>query len=269
MMLLNEDFDYNTAPVFDDDIFDTSTLGGFSGIARCIPGSDDYEYMIKEKNKKGEIVQMSPREYFDICARRFNTTVEKLKDQRNAFPEYIDKLTQVIIKKNERFPMCFIDYTNPGSQEGLHRMLVAANLFGWDALFPVLIVDWADKEKHEREEHDAKINRIRENIEAAFSKALKCEYEEIEEFKDELQWDLNKEFNGTVLTDVEPDVEFTLTFDDRNINVTVDNVTVSKPFTELKFKNTVDAENIDVSKYWDDSNSADLDFDWEDLIDED
>ena len=79
---LREDFDYGTGPVRGTDIFDTSTLGGFSYKAMCIPGDPENEYMKNVKNRVGKIVQMSPNEYYSLCARMFNTTVESLKEQR-------------------------------------------------------------------------------------------------------------------------------------------------------------------------------------------
>jgi hypothetical protein len=94
--------------------------------------------MIDKKNREGKIVQMSPNEYYkNVADRIFHTTVDDLKQQRTAIPGHIDKLKKVITDKKEQFPMCFIDYPDQ-EQEGLHRMYVAGELFGWDHKFPVL-----------------------------------------------------------------------------------------------------------------------------------
>ena len=53
---LKEDVDYGTGPVEGKDIFDTSTLGGFSYKELCIPGNKENEYMKNTKNRVGEIV---------------------------------------------------------------------------------------------------------------------------------------------------------------------------------------------------------------------
>lgn len=53
---LKEGFDYGTGPVEGKDIFDTSTLGGFSYKEMCIPGDKENEYMKNVKNRVGKIV---------------------------------------------------------------------------------------------------------------------------------------------------------------------------------------------------------------------
>ena len=127
-MNLNE---YLTGDINNKNIFDTSTLGGFSYYAQCIPGDSENEYMKNKRNRVGKIVQMSPNEYFSLCAKMFGTTIEDLKEQRilDDGEEYINKLKDVILKEKKQFPMTFICLPDK-QQEGLHRMYVVGELFG-------------------------------------------------------------------------------------------------------------------------------------------
>ena len=113
--------------------------------------SDDLEYLQKSKNKTGEIVMMSPFEYFHRCSRDIfkNISIYDLENSRRAssyYPKYVEAM-----KNGETFPMPMLDYTTHG-QEGLHRMLAAADVFGRHTPFPVLVVDWFDKEVAEEQE---------------------------------------------------------------------------------------------------------------------
>ena len=111
------------------DIFDTSTLGGFS----C------YDKYMKEKDKY--IQYITPKQYFEQCAKGFNSTFTAQVKQVEEDEELIDYLTRVITDKRKKFPMPYISKTNGSKQEGRHRMYVAAKLFGWNKTFPVLVID--------------------------------------------------------------------------------------------------------------------------------
>lgn len=145
---LREGFDYGTGPARGTDIFDKSTLGGFSYKAMCIPGNKENEYMKNVKNRVGKIKWMSPDRYYSYSAKILNTTVDDLKEQRGFDKDYIEKLKNVILKDKKKFPMTFIDFAD-NEQEGLHRMYVAGELFGWDTRFPVLVIDKNDPLREE------------------------------------------------------------------------------------------------------------------------
>lgn len=146
----NLDEAYNTGNVNGKNIFDTSTLGGYSYYSQCIPGDPENEYMKVKHNKIGKIVQMSPNEYFSLCAKMFNITVDDLKEQKllDDGEGYINKLKDVILKEKKQFPMTFICFPDK-QQEGLHRMYVAGELFGWGEKFPVLVISKYDKLKEQ------------------------------------------------------------------------------------------------------------------------
>lgn len=114
--------------------------------------AEDLKYMQNNKNRTGEVVLMSPNEYFSECANKIfnNSSVAKLKSQR----EYDADLNQQYaedMKSGDKFPLCYINYADSG-QEGLHRMMVAGDLYGWDTKFPVLVVNVYDENiEHIRE----------------------------------------------------------------------------------------------------------------------
>ena len=107
--------------------------------------SKDAEYYRNHKNKQGDIVLMTPTEYVEACASNFGhgVTAESLIQQRtdDLLPEYEEAM-----RNGDKFPLCYIDYT--GGQEGLHRMIAAGNVFGWDKQFPVLVVKPYDAQRY-------------------------------------------------------------------------------------------------------------------------
>ena len=106
---------------------------------------DGLEYMRNSKNRTGEIVYMSPDEYFKTCDEDiFGVPISTLKAQRAANAADIAEYTEAM-KRGDKFPLCFVNYADK-SQEGLHRMMAAGNAFGWDTEFPVLVVDALDED---------------------------------------------------------------------------------------------------------------------------
>lgn len=104
----------------------------------------DLAYMQKSKNRTGEVVYMTPAQYYQECATKIfeRTTVESLKLQRSRNAEYITQYKADMLA-GDKFPLCYLNYADH-SQEGLHRMMAAGEAFGWDAKFPVLVVDAVD-----------------------------------------------------------------------------------------------------------------------------
>ena len=135
-------------------IFDTSTTG--MSYYDNFLNEKDLAYMQQAKNLTGEIVMMSPKEYYERCSRDiFNgqSSVEDLKLSReySKFKDntsFIDKYKS-LMQSGTKFPLCTLNYANP-TQEGLHRMYAAGELYGWNTKFPVLVVDNYDKELAEK-----------------------------------------------------------------------------------------------------------------------
>ena len=124
-----EFYDYKTGDVVNDDIFDTtkSEMTYYTNFLN----PKDLEYMQKTKGVTGKIVQMSPNEYFDECAKIFNKSAERLKQSAKADEETIEHLKLVLTKYKRKFPITMLNYsTENKGQEGRHRMVVAGELFG-------------------------------------------------------------------------------------------------------------------------------------------
>lgn len=112
----------------------------------------DLEYMQNHKNRTGEVVMLSPNEYFSECANKVfsNSSVEDLKRQRS-YDKDLNAQYAEDMKSGDKFPLCYINYADH-NQEGLHRMMVAGDLYGWDTKFPVLVVNVYDEHiEHIRE----------------------------------------------------------------------------------------------------------------------
>ena len=109
------------------------------------------EYQQKNKNRTGDIVYMSPSDYFELCAEMFrqtqnpDTNIQKLKKQRGEWDKKdIDKYKQMM-QDGVKFDMPYISFVD-GSQEGLHRMFCIGELYGWDVEVPVLVIRPYNKE---------------------------------------------------------------------------------------------------------------------------
>ena len=188
----HEFYDFRTQDVSNGEYIDTTTTGvpHYNSILSAMNNGESYE------NLTGEIVYMSPEEYYKECATKifFRSTVDSLKLSRGeADREIIEHLKQVILRFGKRFPLPFINYA-ARSQEGLHRMLALAELTSWDTKFPVLIVRYADEELARREETQREINNITHKIRMAARDALMYKFYNYEEFKEQLQWSMDKEW---------------------------------------------------------------------------
>ena len=141
---------------------------------------DGQKYMQNSKNRTGEIVYMSPDEYFKICAEDiFGIPIQKLKDQRAANADAIAEYTEAM-KRGDKFPLCFVNYADK-SQEGLHRMMAAGNAFGWDTKFPVLVVKALDGDL---EKQRRLLNSLRDYERHDFKDIVEQAEEELSDWSD-------------------------------------------------------------------------------------
>ena len=144
---------------------------------------EDLAYMRKAKNRNGEIVMMSPKEYFEQCSKYVfrhhpNATVEALKKQRRRDAETIAWMEDQLLA-GKKFNLCFINYADAG-QEGLHRMLTLGELYGWDKKYPVLAVTVDD----EAWEAEIQLRREESDFERYdFSEICKAAADEISDWK--------------------------------------------------------------------------------------
>ena len=218
MNLREQDFyDYKTAPVVGKDVVDLHRTG-MSYYDDFLNGSEQTKnYLRDRKNLVGEVVMMSPEEYFLECSNHgflgHNPSVETLKRQRYADKSTLEHLRNVLTVYKKRFPMPMLNKAEKG-QEGLHRMMVIGDMFGWDHKVPVLVVDWADKQRAFEEQKHKRIQRIEYNIKKAVRNTLMYKFKNIEELREQLQWELDKQFDYND-DGVDTPVQFELTTNEK------------------------------------------------------
>lgn len=196
-------FDWGTESVQGSDIFDRNR--GESSYAR---------EMIKlaktggtnERGLGAQIVEMTPREYLEACAKGFNSTYSSQIAQIEYDKTTLSRLQQVLTKYKKKFP---ITYLNVGSgwdrqevhrgefeQEGRHRMYVAGKMFGWDTKFPVLQIYEKDSEKADRYWKRRAEEKLQSVLWTAIQKAQSYHYLDIPELKEQVEWYLDRHFDG-------------------------------------------------------------------------
>lgn len=175
-----------------DNIFNPHKADG-SVYTELIPGNEENDYYLKYKNLKGEIVYMTPREYYNNCIKYCfpNTTFDALVQSRSIEKENNDYIAQKMEQENN-LNMPYIDITKRG-QEGLHRMYVCAQKYGWDENeFPVLVIDYADKEKQKTIDADKEKNDILKQIMAVIDNCLEYTYKYATDVAGQLDWEIDK-----------------------------------------------------------------------------
>jgi hypothetical protein len=131
---------YIRATTENHDVFEMSTHTSYYD---NFLNEKDLEYMRDAKNRDGEIVMMTPDEYFEGASEIFNRrhSSSELVIQRS--DRYTDQYVEDM-KNGDKFPLCYLNFADPG-QEGLHRMLAAKRAFGPDVKYPVLVVTVYDQ----------------------------------------------------------------------------------------------------------------------------
>ena len=250
-----EYWDYGTESITNsNDIIDTHKTGHGSDVDIFLTqrGSSEME---KKKNRKGEIVMMSPDEYYSECANyawvNSHNTPESLKRSRRVDSETIEKLKTVLTKFKRKFPIPYIDYASPG-QEGLHRMMAIGDLYGWDFKVPVLTIKVADEQEERNRELRERQWQIKMTLDDACTRAFSYTYRNIEEFEEQLQWELDRKFEYNDY--LSPPIDFKLNIDGDILTITVGDVS-----TEY-IKDVIHISDIE-------SSDDDIDIEWNDLED--
>ena len=224
----NKFWNYNTRPIDGDNIFDPYV--GESSYARDMIKIAQSRKTDKEGHYAG-YVEMSPREYFNACAKGFGIPA---KDQINTVSNdkgVIQTLNTILDKYKVRFPVAYLDYSfNNFSQEGRHRMYVAGERVGWDKKFPVLVIHTtAEGDKARYEE------RITRYISKALSKAEQYTYSNFDEIKEQFMYDIEDLLSN-------PKVEFKETAN--TYIFIVNGVEYEEEKDSFKFYNEEDKTNI-------------------------
>ena len=238
--------DYGTGTVTGANIFDDRVHVPFYDRLFTNP-----KQMADEENLKGHVEMMSPREYYKICADIiFECSIDNLKRSRGLDDQVNEEIKEIITKYKRQVFMPYINYAEK-TQEGLHRMLVAAELFGWDQEFPVLIIEWADEERakrHAKEKHDTEIRRY---IKRAVDRALEYNYTDLEDFKDNLKYILDQEFEYVIATIK----SWSISHSNGVSSVTVNEVTYDFATNDINIKEVeeddFDIEDIDYIEFSD------------------
>ena len=247
-------WNYGTAPIDGGNVIDI-TKTGTSYYNEFLKPSK-LLYLQSHDNLTGEIVYMTPREYFERCAEDiFNTSVDHLIAGREADKYTNNLLDRVLTEYKLKLCLPMINYANKG-QEGLHRMLAIARNYGWDKSVPVLVVKHYDEDRAKQEQDEKFISHLINKLYDAARNATQYHYKTIDEFKEELEnWSCEKAFEYE--EDVKKPVEV-------NIEEFTDHYVVSlKQYSAVR---------IEVPKYavqLDREDNDDLDSDFEELIDAD
>lgn len=99
------------------------------------------KFMLEQLGLSSKIIKMSPNQYYKCCADKImRCSVNRLKSTRGSDIRTLEKLKAVILKHKKKLCIPMINFSMI-SQEGLHRMYVIGELYGWDFKVPVLVVN--------------------------------------------------------------------------------------------------------------------------------
>lgn len=220
-------------------------------------------YMEKAKNRTGKIVYMTPAQYYKECATKIfkDVTVANLKRQRSANSDIIKKYEEDMLA-GDQFPLCYLNYTN-GGQEGLHRMMAAGNVFGWDTEFPVLVVDVVDARVEE-------LDKVWRYFNDAVYRANDCTYRENnweQEFIEEVEWNIEhatEEHYDVIITSRRDKEECARTGMDYAIEIALaEFADIMHPITVFEPELKPAQESEDLATDDDDIDLTDDDIDWD------
>jgi hypothetical protein len=147
------------------------------------------DYMRDVKNLRYEIDYITPKEYFEECAKFFNTSLDRQLDQIKVQTDVLDHLRQVLYVYKRTFPIGYLNYTT-NQQEGRHRWYAVGSLLGWNKKFPVMKVYWADEDRAQEEKYfqeEQAFSLFKETVDSFVKRHKDDGYTNI----DDVLWDLN------------------------------------------------------------------------------
>lgn len=185
--------DHGTGVASGVDIFDTVTGDSSYDVLLSDP-----DYTRNTVNLEAEIKMMSPEEYYNECASRIfqNSSSFSLKRQRSYDVKTLDELQDIVVNHKRKLFMPYLDYAKY-RQEGLHRMMMAGDVFGWNTKFPVLVVHWYDYDRHEEEVEAQKKRVYKYEVSRAVEEAMEYQYPRdkfLEYFKDQIEFEIDKRY---------------------------------------------------------------------------
>ncbi len=228
----NEEFwDYHTKMFDGRNPFDTTK--GESPFVKQLLGDPDY--MADYKNLTSEIVQMTPREYFEGCAEIFESSADAQINQIKDDTKILTKLQKVLNVYRRTFPITDLNYAERG-QEGRHRMYVVGEMLGWDKKFPVLVINWYNQELANKEaarKNEERKTAILDNIVWAVEYVTNMYCLDVNGFKEELQRALERKFDEDEITIKDEDGELVVTVQDVTKEFNLFDLNIDELDTEL------------------------------------
>ena len=109
-------------------------------------------------------------------------------------------------------------------------MYVAGELYGWNHKFPVLVINWFDEKRHQRDVIAENKRAIHNKIFTAYRNARFYRYDDLEQFKDQFQSELNKAY---YISRNDDDIAFDLTISGDACVITVKEVEFDFELSEL------------------------------------
>ena len=224
--------------------------------------SKDLRYMESAKNRTGHIEYMTPIKYYQECATKvFNSSVDSLQNQRKRDNSSIDYLSNAI-ESGRKFHLPYINYADK-AQEGLHRMMVLGDYFGWDDQeFPVLVVDFVDQRSEIVNEANRELHKVvDESLEYAYDeKSLP------EDLIEQIRWELDKnsldesEYLPKLLEETSDQYIFTFEGFEKDIKYEVDK-------SDIRYRDPEDSLDIEDYSEVDIDNLSWDDLDIDDILD--
>lgn len=249
----NKFFDYRTEPVNGSDVVDLHKTGMSYYDDFLSKNPKTLEWLRDRKNLIGEVVMMTPEEYYQQCSDygflNRHPSVDSLKQSRAVDTKTLAHLKDVLTEYGKKFPMPMLNKADPG-QEGLHRMMVIGDMFGWDHKVPVLVIDWADKQRAFEEQKRARIEKIEYRIKDAVRDTLRYKFRNIDELREQIQTELDNQFEYD--DDISTPVNFELTSNEQTqeFKVTIGAAEYSFDYEDVQFiddvEDDVESDDIDI-----------------------
>ena len=137
--------DYGTAEVEGKNVIDTHKASTFA-MQDLLDGSTDAAY----DNVCYTIIDLTPTQYFELCGKVQEMSPEEIIRFIGMDERQIAHIKDVILKFNKRLPLPYVSFSSVADvsgQEGRHRMYALGEMFGWDAEFPVMVIQDKSSEK--------------------------------------------------------------------------------------------------------------------------
>ena len=137
--------DYGTAEVDGKNVIDTHKASTFA-TQDLLDGSTDAAY----DNVCYTIIDLTPTQYFELCGKVQEMSPEEIIRFIGMDERQIAHIKDVILKFNKRLPLPYVSFSSVADvsgQEGRHRMYALGEMFGWDAEFPVMVIQDKSSEK--------------------------------------------------------------------------------------------------------------------------